>query len=590
MTTWTVQPPGGQVYTPDAAEEAATITLPDLNQMRELRDDLASSASGAALVAAIDDGDGAYEETVSESYRERPSVLRYIPAEIRVAILLGTNTADLTAYFNKALVAAAGRQLHVPGNRTYKIEGRLYVPEDTWLDAYGATLDCTSGQFKVLTFANGGGVRGLTITGPASGTYNAAGVGVYCTGTNNHPAAPTFITAPVVEDCVISNFGYAGVFAEYDDNLIVRGCEIRGIGYAGVLGTSCNDASVTENLIETIGPGPGTADAYGVAIDRRDGSSETSDPRSYRCVISGNTIRTVIATGGINGQGIDTHGGVDFTIHGNTIEGCQAAIYVTASSISSVQQLGPKRVSVTGNTITGATSAGYGILISGAIVGGTVNGYAEQITVTGNTITGHGTTNNAGSGAIFAQGTKGLVVSGNALRRPVSVGINLNLENLGVNVTGNTVTDPHDNTFAAPCCVRVHGNINTGYIGGNTFVFENGALNTYVAVEAIRVAGGLTGLGITFGGHAFIGIDATHLAYVEATSTGVNAEGLFAARGAAALVADVKDVTFSQRFPSVPQVHITNTGDLNPIRIAAVSATGFTAAGTGTTAFSWRAS
>lgn len=51
MVTWTVQPPGGEVYTTDAAEEAATITLPELDQMRALRGDLADTDSGAALVA-----------------------------------------------------------------------------------------------------------------------------------------------------------------------------------------------------------------------------------------------------------------------------------------------------------------------------------------------------------------------------------------------------------------------------------------------------------------------------------------------------------------------------------------------------------
>lgn len=531
-------------------------------------------------------GTGAVARTLDDKLQGYIDALDFIPTSLHAGIRDGTNSTNLSTYINSALTAATGQRLVLtPG--FYKITSGLNVPAGTWIDGWGATLNCTSSQFKAVSFASGGGIVGVTITGPASGTYNSLGHGVYCSGTNNAPSAPTFVTAPVVENCTISNFGIYGVYFAYVNGGEVRGCTITGIGYAGVGGISCNDTLVTGNRISTIGPGPGTGDAYGVFLDRANGTTEASDPRSYRCRISDNTVKSVIATGVANGQGIDTHAGVDFTISGNTIDSCQVGIAVTASVIAGVTQLGPKRVSVAGNTITG-TATGYGILVSGAIVGTTVNGYAEQITVVGNSINGHGTTNDTLTGGIFAQGTKGLVVGQNALRNNRCNGISLGLENRGMNISGNTITDPHDNTLAAPCCVRVVGDNVTGYIGGNTFVYENAALNTYVAIESIRISTTLAGLSIDMAPNAYIGIDATHLLYQKLTTTGITGV-VYSVSGSAdiALVNGQANnslaVTFSKRAPATPIIYgLSVTGGIIPGNVPAtlttntISATDFT--------------
>jgi hypothetical protein len=253
-----------------------------------------------------------------------------------------------------------------------------------------------------------------------------------------------------------------------------------------------------------------------------------------------------------------------------------------------VHQLAPLRCAITGNVIDGL-SVGYGIVVSGALNGSTVNEYASQIVVSNNTILNHGAANGGTIGAILLQASKSTVVSGNALRNPQTLGIHINLENRGLSIVNNTITDPHDATATAPWCIRINGNNNTGLISGNTFVFDNSGLDTYVAVRAIDITTSLTGLDLTLGESQFIGIDATHLAYVQGTSTGVNASGLMTQLGTGTLSGGTLAVTFAKRFPRSPNVVIGLNDALNPIRAHTISETGFTAAGTGTDSFTWMA-
>lgn len=477
-------------------------------------------------------------------------------------------SANDTSAINLCAVACAGKSFtFYPSN--HKITATISIPAYTTVYGYGATLTSTS-QITMMSFANGGALNGLTLAGPASATYNASGIGVSCQGTNNAPSAPTFVNAPVLRDCSITNLGFYGVFFAYVNGGVVERCLVSGVGYAGIAGVSCNDTVVDRNYVLNIGPGSGPGDAYGIFLDRYNGTSEASDPRSYRCTISNNDVRSVVANAATNGQGIDTHGGVDFTICGNRVSACQVGIAVTGSSVSSTPTLGPQQVSVVGNVIDGL-SVNYGILVSGAINGGSVVEFATGIVVQGNTILNHGAPNDALNGAIFIQGTKGLVLSGNSIRNPRSVGINLGISNIGFDVSGNTITDPHDTVFAAPCCLRVSANDNRGFIGGNTFAFDNSGVDTYVAVESVRVASGLTGLALTLGKCAFIGIDATHLTYQELTSTGVNAAGFYSERGIASITLTSGNangslsVAFANRFPATPKTIVFGqTGGIIP--------------------------
>lgn len=499
---------------------------------------------------------------------------------------VGDGVADDTVAVQAALTAAAGQIIVFPP-KTYKITASLTVPANTWITAYGASLDGSSGVFKLLRFTNGGGIFGGTLTGPGNATLQTGSIGIACEGTNNAPAAPTYVAGPTIRDVGIFSFGEYGIFLAYTQDAKIEDNRISAIGYAGIGGVSCNRAHVNNNYINNVTPG--TTDAYGIFIDRQDGTSETAEPRSFWCSITNNKVFGVVSVSGNNGQGIDTHAGVGFSIIGNEVVNCEVGIFVTSSVISGTQQLAPQNCRVIGNTIRSTLRVGYGVVVNGAINGSTVAEYALNNVVEGNTIEGYGIAADGTSAAVRITAAKNTIVSGNTIYRSACNGIVLNLESRGVVIEGNYIVDPYDNSYTVPACVAVLGNNVFATIANNTFAYENNALGTYIATQSIRVGPGLTGLDLNIQRNAFIGLDATHLTYAEGTSTGVNADGLMSQSGSTSLSAGVVTLVFLKRFPSVPKVYATNTSDLNPVRVSAVSETGFTIAGTGSTAFNWKA-
>jgi hypothetical protein len=498
---------------------------------------------------------------------------------------VGNGVANDTTAIQAALTASAGNTVLFPAG-TYKVTSALTVGAGTFISAYDATLNGSSSAFKLLTFTNGGGIFGGTLIGSGNATLSVGSMGIYCSGTNNHPSAPTFVTAPTIRDVTINNFGEYGIFLVYTNNAVIENNIITNIGYAGIGGASCNYASVLNNYIN--GVTPGTTDAYGIFIDRKNGLSETSDPRSYWCSITNNKVFNVVSVSGNNGQGIDTHAGVGFSIIGNEVINCEVGIFVTSSVIAGTNQLAPNWCKVIGNTVRSTLRVGYGIDVSGSYNGATVVAWAENIIVQGNTIEGHGVLGDGTSGAIRITAGKNIVVDGNSISRPACNGIVIDFETRGATVTNNAITDPYDDTYIATACIAVFGNNCYANILSNTCVFENAGLGTYVAINAIRIGAGLTGLDVTLGKHAFIGISATALAYSQGTSTGVNGEGLAAQRGFASIScvsgdsSNLIDITFAKRFPSVPAgINVIVSGVISPggksatLRVANVTATGF---------------
>lgn len=498
------------------------------------------------------------------------------------AFLLSTNYSTL----QQAVTAAAGKVLKIVGS--YSLGSTtITVPADTWLDARGASLTW-SGNVTGLSFTSGGGIIGGTLTGAGNASYNDNGRAIACSGTNNSPSAPTFVTAPKVLGVTITEWSGYGVLFSYTNDGEVTDCSISEIGYAGVAGLSTNDLRVQRNEITDVNPGTSGGDAYGCFVDRNDQSDETAYPRSYRCHIVFNKIRNVRAGSGNNGQGIDTHAGVDFVINGNIIEGCEVGIFVTASP-SGTQAFAPKRVVVSNNTINDTLRLGYGIQVSGAINGTTVAEYAEGIVLANNAILGHGIAADGSSGAIRVQVTRGLLISGNSLRSPACNGIVFNTENVAFHSVGNVIVDPYDSSYASPACYFVDGINNSGVIASGSLYYQNSGLGTSVATHSLRTDTGLTGLNIDLGKHIFVNIDATHLTLDLDTSTGVNKTGFYEESGSTTLSAGSVAISFNKRFPSVPVAQVTMGSDLNPVRISAISETAMTVTGTGTTTIYWRA-
>lgn len=499
---------------------------------------------------------------------------------------VGDGATNDTSAIQAALTAGAGNVVVCPSGSTYKITSGLTVPTNTIIWAFGAKFDCSSSHFTAFTFVNGGGIIGAEeIKGAGNSSYNASGVAIYCTGTNNHPAAPTFVNGPVVMYNKIKEWGSYGVYVIYCNKTKVDHNEFTKIGYSSLGGVSQNDGSFCNNYVNDVSPGSGGGDAYGAFFDRFNGTSETSDPRSYRCKMNNNVVRGVIASAANNGHALDTHGGVEIEFIGNQIEGCEGGIFVTSSSISGSEALGPKRCIVANNTINCNLYNNYALIVRGAINGATVAEYADSNVVYGNTIFGGGISGSNTTGSIMLQATKNTRIDIGSVMQAKPFGVCLNSDNLNFNISGGTISDCFDSSVTIAGGIAVRGNNNKGYIGGISFKYETAGLGTYVMVNSIIISGGLTGLDIDIGRCYFEGIDASHLAFND--GVGVNSESLYGHSKTESFTltsgdsSTIKSVVFPKRFPSAPKVVLTNAGAIAPggktisLRTSAITATGF---------------
>jgi len=575
---------------------------------------------GSVTNAKVDGGAGIQSTKLAFTQAGTGATTRTVDSKLKDVVsvkdfgAVGDGVANDTAAIQAALSSGAKCVTFV-GGQTYKVQTALTAPANLVIQGNGATITASI-HFTILTVGSGASIFSLNFTGAGSASYVAGSTAIACVGTNNAPAVPTYVTGPTIENCRISGFGEYAVCLAYVKGGRIAGNSINNIGYAGVGGVSCEDVIVDGNTIKTVSPGTPGGDAYGIFIDRNDGTSEVAWPRSYRCVITNNTIENVTASAADNGQGIDTHGGVSFVIDSNVIKNCECGIFLTASSISGSQALGPKQCIVSNNVIEGgANSIGYGIVVYGARSGVTVIEYAEDCVVSGNIVTGHGKQNEVAINATLFSATKNLNVTGNIFKRSVGSCIFLDFQNISSNINSNTFVDPYDNTYVAPNCVHVYSMDNRGYIGGNVYRHENAGLGTYVAVNSVRIESGLTGLNLDFGHSTFQGIDATHLSVSLGTTAGVYINGLYRQSGGGTIVVSsgvadgITDVTFAKRFPYIPNVSVAlrrpfNQGGKFPIlgvdtsvvisatgfRIYALPADGTTWSATGTLSFDYFAS
>ena len=569
----------------------AAVSISQVQSPNVLKNQLAATTAGngAALVNFKLDVTGATVRTLLSLAGDSVNALQFMSESDKTDILDETLNNDVTTKLQAALDSGY-KHIIIP-NGAYKVTSKLTVPADVFLHGYNTTIDSSTAHFEVIEFTSGGGMRGINLNGAGDTSLTVGSIGIKCYGTNNNPSAPTYVTGPIIDGCKIENFGEYGVKFEYVKTAIVSNCIIDEIGYAGIGGVSCEDIIVDGNIISDITQGSST-DGYGIFIDRKNGVSETENPRSYRCVITNNIVKNV-DTGG-NGQGIDTHAGIDFVIDGNVVQGCDSGIRLAASKIgATTEELGCVRCVVSNNVVQRSLTGGgenIAIGVSGAIDGSTVNEYAIDNVVSGNTLVGYGNAGTASTGAVKIQATKNTIISGNVIRASSVNCLYLNLENKNLNVHGNTLIDPWDDTATAPSCIRVGGNNNTGIIKNNLFVYEDSSLGTYVAVNALRTDSSLTGLDLDISECGFIGIDASHLNNALSTTTGINTLGMFKESGTFAISVSnsaaefSQAVSFNKRFPYTPDVQLTlrhtfSVGGDNPIigiGNGTLSQTGFT--------------
>jgi hypothetical protein len=181
-------------------------------------------------------------------------------------------------------------------------------------------------------------------------------------------------------------------------------------------------------------------------------------------------------------------------------------------------------------------------------------------------------------------------VHGNTVVESKGSALHFDFQNIGFHCAGNIIVDPSDAISTSVNCVLIESDDNRGYIGGNTYKFENAALATNVATNSVRINAALTGLDLDFGNSSFQGVDATHLTFLALTTSGVRYSGLSQQWGVASVavantgVDGIVDVVFPKRMPYIPNVSLAlnypfNAGGKFPILGVdlglAVSATGF---------------
>jgi len=549
----------------------------------------------------IQAGTGATSRTPQNKMRERVSAEDFYLA----------SDPDSTAMLQRALNSGA-KIVDCGQGASYTISSTLTIPTGVYINGNAATFT-TGTHFKVLDFANGGGVYNLNMIGAGGATYTSGSIAIGCSGTNNAPAAPTYVAGPVIEGCKISGYGEYGIFFEYVKIARVCGNKITNIGYAAIGGVSCEDVVVDGNIIKDITAGSAGGDAYGIFMDRNNGTSETAEPRSYRCIITNNTISNISATAADNGHAIDTHGGVEILISGNIIKNCEGGIYLTASTISGLQALGPLRCTVSNNVISGGFN-GYGIIVYGARNGGSGVEWAEDCIVSGNVVSGHGLKTSDTVPGVLLSFTKNCSFTGNVLKECGGSCLMLDQSNIGFHVSGNEFIDPQSTTYSAATCILVYSNDNRGLVSDNVYKFVNAGLATYVAVNSVVIKATLTGLDLDFSRSTFQGITASHLTFSASTTSGVRYAGLNKEVGSSTIAVSstgidgITDVTFSKRFPYIPKVfpvlrYPFNQGGKFPLlgidTVTAISATGFriyakpydgtTWTATGSLSFDWQA-
>lgn len=378
-----------------------------------------------------------------------------------------------------AITAASGKTLYLPP-LAFKVNSGLTIPANTVVTGYGATLDFSSaGHLTALTLGSNVTLVGFKLIGAGNASYNANGIAIKCYGTDNSPAAPTYVTGPTIVDVTITEFGSYGVECKYNVYGRIEGCEITEIGYIGAALLSCNRFVFTDNYVSGISPGS-SGNAYGISVTSSEGTV-TADPAPVSNIIVGNIIEDVPVW-----TGIDTHGGSNLLISDNIVYNCKFGIKITDRDVNGARTIAPKNVTVSNNYIDdnglGLASA---IIVNGAFEAGVTVDYAENISVTGNVIQGHGISNNSNTGAILCYGTRNLSITGNTIRRPNLIGINLDFDNESFSLSANVISDPNSNTDT-PRCVYSRATNNLGSIVGNTFVYENGAIATNVSVWAVQ--------------------------------------------------------------------------------------------------------
>jgi hypothetical protein len=458
-------------------------------------DNITGVTSNAVGITYDPAGTGAVATTVQTKLRENVSV--------RDFGAVGDNVTNDTDAIQLAINATpTGGLLYFPAGYTYYCASRLVVNKAMTISAYGATIrfnGTRSGGYQndaISITASNVKILGGTWKEVAP-TSNVGDYGITFYGVeNNSVTPPTYIENVGIQDATIVDWQGESIVFRMCQNFYVVNCDISNIGYSGVTTLSSNQGVISNNRIGDLHPTGviGSGDnAYGIAITCNGSGNTVGRPVSHDVAVTGNYVYNVKTW-----EGIDTHGGYNISVTGNTVRNCQTGIAMVAyPGAVAANDAGVRRSAVVGNSIendplifVSRNGLQRGIVIDGQVRAGGDTG--DGITVSGNSLTYCGGKNvDESLGAIECLQINNCVVTGNSINEAGSNGIVL-FSCANSLVDGNSIwqIDPFNTTAFPTATATFSGNptaADTITLNGVvcTFSASPSAINSNTAINVL---------------------------------------------------------------------------------------------------------
>jgi hypothetical protein len=341
------------------------------------------------------------------------------------------------------------------------------------------TIECNGATFKRApgTGVNAGPIfdvqsnyvtiRNGNLVGPGDTPYAAdhRGSGVYLLS----PSWAAHYKGLVVEGCTITDWGFAGVWVEWAEQVTVQRNRFERNSYANCHFNSVWTGKYNDNWGGDLSDSGNQISVYGFAANRWAPYSLANAPRCRDIEVKGNfQINT-------KWECFDTHAGENIHMHHNKSVGKIGYAIVTSDDEAGIQRYAPQFCTVESNTHDGGVADGsmsFAITFTGAEnIVGTPNELAVGGKIINNVVRNAGTGNDTKNDAMYIHDTRGLIISGNQIIEPATGGIQIYHDNYGLQCRNNYIEEAWTNAATTPftSAIRVRNNSNSMLLEGNIY-------------------------------------------------------------------------------------------------------------------------